>query len=232
MVELVREIKPPIIRYPGGNFVSGYHWEDGIGDRDSRPIRYDRAWNVWEPNDVGIDEFMVLCDLLDCEPYISVNAGNGTAAEAAAWVEYCNGAPNTVYGARRAANGYSEPYGIKYWGIGNESWGCGGNFTPEEYAAEYRRFATWAVPDYGVNLAFIASGPSGLDLDWTRRFFEALNERRSFNRMWGWALHHYTNAPNGEAVAFDDTAWYDLLSSADRMDSLITAQGDGCSGRS
>ena len=123
VLELIQALRPPIVRYPGGNFVSGYHWEDGIGDRDSRPIRFDYAWHVWESNDVGIDEFMQLCDLIGCEPYISVNAGNGTAAEAAAWVEYCNGAPNTVYGAKRAANGQPEPYGIRYWGIGNEMYG-------------------------------------------------------------------------------------------------------------
>ena len=143
VVELVREIKPPIIRYPGGNFVSGYRWEDGIGDRDRRPIRYDVAWNVWEPNDVGIDEFMVLCDLLDCEPYISVNAGDGSAAEAAAWVEYCNGAPNTVHGARRAANGHPEPYGVKYWGIGNEMYGNWqiGHCDPETFGRRHVAFA-------------------------------------------------------------------------------------------
>jgi alpha-L-arabinofuranosidase len=123
VVALCKELKVPVLRYPGGNFVSGYHWQDGIGDRDRRPIRYDYAWNVWETNDVGIDEFMVLRDLLDCEPYISVNAGNGTAAEAAAWVEYCNGAANTVYGTQRAANGHPTPYDIKYWGIGNEMYG-------------------------------------------------------------------------------------------------------------
>ena len=142
-----------------------------------------------------------------------------------AWVEYCNSpAGSTTLAQQRAAGGDREPFAVRYWGIGNESWGCGGNFKPEEYAAEYRRFATWAVPAYGVDLAFIGSGPSGGDLEWTRRCFRELADRRSFDRMWGWALHHYSSAPNGEAVAFDEPAWYDLLSSANRMESLITSQ--------
>jgi alpha-N-arabinofuranosidase len=237
IVEALRPIRPSVIRWPGGCFADSYDWRDGIGPRDSRP----RRTNFWidqralrelgnvpakyDTNHFGTNEFVRFCRLVDAQPYLAVNLRSLPARAFFEWLEYCNSpAGSTTLAEQREADGEREPFGVKYWGIGNESWGCGGNFTPEEYAAEYRRFATWAVPDYGVNLAFIGSGPSGRDLEWTRRFFRALNERRNLDRMWGWALHHYTNAPNGEAVAFDDTAWYDLLASANRMDSLIAAQ--------
>jgi alpha-N-arabinofuranosidase len=237
IVDALRPVRPSVIRWPGGCFADSYDWRDGVGPREQRP----RRTNFWidqqalrelgnvpakyDTNHFGTDEFIRFCRLVEAQPYLAVNLRSLPARVFFEWLEYCNSpAGSTTLAEQREAGGERKPFGVKYWGVGNESWGCGGNFTPEEYAAEYRRFATWAVPDYGVELAFIGSGPSGRDLEWTRRFFRALNERRSLNRMWGWGLHHYTNAPNGEAVSFDDTAWYDLLSSANRMDSLITAQ--------
>jgi alpha-N-arabinofuranosidase len=237
IVDALRPIRPSVVRWPGGCFADSYDWRDGIGPREQRP----RRTNFWidqralqqlgnvpakfDTNHFGTNEFIRFCRLVDAQPYLAVNVRSLPARAFFEWLEYCNSpAGSTTLAEQRAAAGEPEPFGVKYWGVGNESWGCGGNFTPEEYAAEYRRFATWAVPDYGFDLAFIGSGPSGRDLEWTRRFFRALDERRNLNRMWGWGLHHYTSAPNGEAVTFDDTAWYDLLSSANRMDSLITAQ--------
>ncbi|UCH62061.1 MAG: hypothetical protein JSU77_09650 [Fidelibacterota bacterium] len=150
VVEALGEIKPPNIRWPGGNFVSYYHWEDGIGDRDRRPPRpnYARSgvrgdgWQAreqWEPNDVGIDEFMELCRLTGARPYVAVNAGDGTPEEAAHLVEYCNGSTDTEYGAKRAANGRPEPYDVQLWGIGNESFGNwqGGHVDEETYARRH-----------------------------------------------------------------------------------------------
>jgi alpha-N-arabinofuranosidase len=138
------------------------------------------------------------------------------------WIEYCNApAGSTTWSDVRVAGGEKEPLGVRYWGVGNESWGCGGDFTPEEYAAEFRRYSTWAVPSYGEALSFIGAGPSGGDVDWTRRFFRALRERNAVGSMWGWALHHYCSA-GGEAVKYSDTDWYDLLASANRMEGLIT----------
>jgi len=237
LVEALRPIHPAVVRWPGGCFADSYDWQDGIGPRDRRPHRT----NFWgddphlralgdvpakyEPNQFGTHEFIHFCRLIGAAPYLAVNVRTLPARVFMAWVEYCNSpAGSTTLAQQRAAGGDREPFAVRYWGIGNESWGCGGNFTPEEYAAEYRRFATWAVPAYGVDLAFIGSGPSGGDLEWTRRCFRELADRRSFDRMWGWALHHYSSAPNGEAVAFDEPAWYDLLSSANRMESLITSQ--------
>ena len=237
LVEALRPIHPAVVRWPGGCFADSYDWQDGIGPRDRRP----RRTNFWsddphlralgdvpakyEPNQFGTNEFVRFCRLIGAAPYLAVNVRTLPARVFMEWVEYCNSpAGSTTLAQQRAAGGDREPFTVRYWGIGNESWGCGGNFTPEEYAAEYRRFATWAVPAYGVDLAFIGSGPSGGDLEWTRRFFRELAERRSFDRLWGWALHHYSSAPNGEALAFDDPAWYDLLGSANRMESLITSQ--------
>ena len=236
LVDALRPIHPGVVRWPGGCFADSYDWRDGVGPRERRP----RRGNFWmddphlralgdvpakyDPNQFGTNEFMRFCRLVAAQPYLAVNLRTLPARSFTEWLEYCNSpAGSTTLAEQRAAGGEREPFGVRYWGIGNESWGCGGNFTPEEYAAEYRRFATWAVPAYGVDLAFIGSGPNGGDLDWTRRFFREMAERRGFDRMWGWALHHYCSAPNGEAVAFDDTAWYDLLGSANRMESLITS---------
>lgn len=238
LVEALRAIKPSVIRWPGGCFADSYDWRDGVGPRERRP----RRTNFWaddpaleglgdvparyDPNTFGTSEFVRFCRLVGARPYLAANVRSLPPRAFVEWLEYCNApAGSTTWAGVRAAAGDREPFGVRYWGIGNEAWGCGGNFTPEEYAAEYRRFTTWAVPEYGVDLAFIGSGPNGGDLEWTRRCFGALAQRRGLDRMWGWALHHYSSASGagGDAVAFDERGWYDLLASADRMDSLITA---------
>jgi alpha-L-arabinofuranosidase len=123
VVEAAQGLHPALVRWPGGNFVSAYHWRDGIGPVDRRPTRVDPVWAALEPNDVGTDEFMALCRHLGTEPYLCVNIGSGTAEEAAGWVEYCNGPADSPMGALRAANGHPEPYGVRYWGVGNETFG-------------------------------------------------------------------------------------------------------------
>jgi alpha-N-arabinofuranosidase len=123
VVAVLKQLRSGVYRFPGGNFVSAHEWRDAIGDRDRRPPRMDPAWNAVQPNDVGTDEFLTLCRLLDVEPYITVNAGFGDAWSAAQLVEYTNGAATTPMGRRRAANGHRQPYGVKFWGIGNEAWG-------------------------------------------------------------------------------------------------------------
>ncbi|MBS7654849.1 alpha-N-arabinofuranosidase [Candidatus Bathyarchaeota archaeon] len=123
VLEAVRQLNCPIVRWPGGNFVSGYHWLDGIGPRDQRPRRYDMAWGQDEPNTFGTDEFVEWCRLVGAEPYIVVNAGNGTPEEAAQWVEYCNSTKNTYFAQLRRKYGHEEPYRVKVWGIGNELYG-------------------------------------------------------------------------------------------------------------
>jgi len=123
VLEVVKEIRPPIIRWPGGNFASGYHWEDGVGPREKRPVKYDLAWEAEEPNQFGTDEFIDFCREAGAEPYICVNAGSGTSEEAANWVEYCNRMGNSLYASKRVENGHSKPFNVKYWGIGNEVYG-------------------------------------------------------------------------------------------------------------
>jgi len=123
VIAALKQLHSGVYRFPGGNFVSNYDWRDAIGDRDKRPPRWDYAWNFVQPNDVGLDEFMTLCHLLDVEPYITVNAGLGDAQSAADLVEYANGARTTPMGRLRAEDGHPQPYGIKLWGIGNEMYG-------------------------------------------------------------------------------------------------------------
>lgn len=237
LVDALKVVRPSVIRWPGGCFADAYDWRDGVGPRDQRP----RRTNFWaddpnirslgnipqrfEPNTFGTNEFARFCRLVGAEAYFGANLRTLPAESFHQWVEYCNSpAGSTTLADLRAAGGEREPLGVRFWGIGNESWGCGGNFRPEEYAEEFRRFATWSVPQYGLRLRYIGAGPSGADYDWTRRFFGALAERRDVNLMWGWAMHHYCSAPNGDALHFDTTDWYELLSSANRMDGLITSQ--------
>lgn len=142
VIRFTRESRLPILRYPGGNFASGYHWKDGIGPMDKRKSTANRPWNMIEYNYMGTDEFMAFCQAAGTEPMICVNAGDGTPEEAAEWLEYCNGSVNTRYGALRAENGHPEPYNVVYWEIGNELYGDWqiGHCTPEEYAERYERF--------------------------------------------------------------------------------------------
>ena len=123
IIRLLKESRLPLLRWPGGNFVSGYHWADGVGPVETRPTKPNYAWGGVEPNTFGTDEFIAFCRAVGCVPMICVNGGDGTPAEAAAWIEYCNGATNTPMGTRRAAHGHPEPYGVKYWEVGNELWG-------------------------------------------------------------------------------------------------------------
>ncbi len=143
VIRFLKESRLPILRWPGGNFVSGYHWEDGVGPVDARPTRPNPAWAGVEPNLFGTDEFIAFCRDVGCEPLICLNAGDGTSEEAARWVEYCNGEADSEMGALRAANGHPRSHGVRYWEIGNELTGHHQiNWTtPAGYADRYREFA-------------------------------------------------------------------------------------------
>ena len=159
---LLRELAAPIYRWPGGNFVSGYDWRDGIGERDRRPPRTNPAWTGVEHNDFGMHEFIRFCRLVDAEPWITVNTGFGDAYSAAAQLEYCNGAPDSLWGGRRAKDGAAQPYGVKYWGIGNEMWGRWqlGYMALEQYVLKQN----WVVDkmrEVDPNIFCIASGNAG-----------------------------------------------------------------------
>jgi alpha-N-arabinofuranosidase len=247
LVDHMKRLPPAAIRWPGGCFADSYDWRDGVGPAPQRPTRTnfwvdersmlkrpDGPWKQ-DPNTFGTTEFMRFCRLAGGHPYLAANLRSLPARDFYHWIEYCN-APagaNTLANLRAAA-GDREPYNVRFWGIGNESWGCGGEFTPEEYATEYRRYAAW-VPRFGVDVSFVGSGPNGADLGWTRRFFTRLLEKGEgqLNRLWGWGLHHYswntsrgaTNdwyAGKGDAVTFTTDEWYELLSEGDRMDGLIS----------
>lgn len=145
VLEAVKRIKVSILRWPGGNFVSNYHWEDGIGPKNQRPTRFDLAWQKEETNRFGTDEFIEYCREIGAEPYICVNMGTGTLDEALHWLEYCNGKGNTHYAQLRRIYGHSEPYSVKFWGIGNEMYGEWqvGNMTADEYARAANEYAKW-----------------------------------------------------------------------------------------
>lgn len=244
LVEALRRLKPPVIRWPGGCFADSYSWRDGVGPRAKRP-RHVSFWagaewpkpppdgpSKYETNAFGTDDFMRFCRLVGAQPYLAVNVRSGSPRDFMDWVEYCNGpAGSTTPADLRVAGGERAPFGVRYWGIGNESWGCGGNFTPEEYASEFRRFIEW-VPQLGRPLSFIAAGPSDGDVDWTRRFFAKIAERHGTSRVWGYSLHHYAwnvsggrttdwAKAKGDAIKYPDEEWYELLREADRTEEFI-----------
>src|ERR1035441_4975556 len=159
IVSALKQLRSGVYRFPGGNFVSAHEWRDAIGDIDKRPPVLDPAWNAVQPNDVGTDEFMVLCRLLDVEPYITVNAGFGDAWSAAEYVEYANGAAATPMGKLRAANGHPQPYGAKFWGIGNEMWGdwSWGVMPLAQFELKHNMFAR-AMRKVDPTIKLIASG--------------------------------------------------------------------------
>lgn len=244
LVEEMRKIQPPIVRFPGGCFADSYDWRDGVGPVDKRPRRTNfwaggetpaaPAAHRYDPNRFGTNEFAEFCRLLGAQPYLAANLRSLPAEEFYRWIEYCNSpAGSTTLADERAAAGFKDPFNVRYWGVGNEAWGCGGNFMPDTYASEFRRFATW-VPGYGLELAFIGSGPNGADWEWTRGFFEAMvrKGREQLRDVYGWALHHYAwnlsrgktqdwVKGKGDALNFDPVDWYELLHEGDRMESLI-----------
>jgi alpha-N-arabinofuranosidase len=222
LIEHVRRLGRVVVRWPGGCFADKYHWRDGIGPREKRPRRFGRWKEVTEPNHFGTHEFMRFCRLCNVAPYFAANVGTGSAEEFQNWVEYCNApAGATTLADERVQNGDEKPFGVRYWGVGNESWGCGGKFTPEDYCREYRKFTEW-VPGYRVPLYLIAAGPDGNNLDWTRRFFKKWTD---FTRapISGWAPHYYCGT-TGHALKFTDDQWYEQLDKANRMEKLITDQ--------
>lgn len=222
LVDHMKRINPPIIRWPGGCFADRYHWADGIGPRQNRPKRYGRWNDATESNAFGTHEFIEFCRLIGAEPYIVGNVGTGTAEEFQQWIEYCNApADSTSLAELREKNGSRGPFNVKFWGVGNESWGCGGNFTPEDYCAEYRKFTTW-LPTYGKELRLIACGPSGNDTEWTRRFFAKYSDY-SPAPIHGWAPHYYCGTA-GSALEFNENQWYELLARAAEMEKLIEDQ--------
>jgi alpha-N-arabinofuranosidase len=229
-VDDMKRLGAPNLRWPGGCFADGYHWRDGIGKSSSRP----KTYNFWqrrmppgmdatESNQFGIHQFMQLCRLIGAEPYVAANVGSGTPAEFHDWVSYCNAPAGTLTLAdERAANGDSKPFDVRYWGVGNESWGCGGTMRPQEYAALYRQFTT-QFPNYQEPF-LVATGPRGHsadgDIGWTTGFFEGM---RGYTPPDGFSLHFYTDLRPTTLKAGDFKAleWYEVLRRGARLNQVI-----------
>ena len=222
IVEALKHIKIPVLRWPGGCFADEYHWKDGIGPKEKRKKMINTHWGgVIEDNSFGTHEFFDLCEQVGCEPYINGNMGSGTIQEMSEWVEYMTFGGVSPMSALRAENGREKPWKLKYFGVGNENWGCGGNMHPEHYANEYRRYQTYLRNYDGNTLFKIACGPNDANYKWT----EVLMANFACG-MNGLALHYYT-IPNtwekkGSALDFDDDYYYMTLKRALFMDEIVT----------
>lgn len=231
VIDALRAIKAPVIRWPGGCFADSYDWRDGLGPTSARKRR-PNFWGNSDSNTFGTQEFMRLCDLAGAKPYLAANLRSLPAKDFYEWVEYSNAPEGSSEGAiLRARDGHAAPFNVRYWGVGNESWGCGGNFLPEDYASEFRRFTAW-TPQFGGKLAFIASGPSDFDVDWTRRLMRSMHEKRAIGNIFGLSTHYYTwnlsggkttdwDQGKGDALRFGDFEWYELLAQGSLMEKVI-----------
>jgi alpha-N-arabinofuranosidase len=212
VVEALRKIQIPVLRWPGGCFADEYHWKEGIGPRESRPAMINTHWGrVKETNAFGTHEFLDLCEQLGCEAYIAGNVGSGTVEEMQDWVEYMTFAGDSEMANLRRANGRDKPWRVKYFGVGNENWGCGGNMTAEYYADLYNRFQTY-VRSYSRNrIVKIACGPGSVNYHWMTVVMERCNRR-----MGAISLHHYVRGSGNwtrkkSATKFDEKEWFALM---------------------
>jgi len=237
-IDSMRAIKAPLLRWPGGCFADSYDWRDGLGAAAKRPARTG-FWGQQDPNQFGLHEFMHVCRAIGCKPYLAADLRSLPARDFYQEIEYCNApaglvpsnsaAPATAdaLAAQRAANGDPEPFNVDMWGVGNESWGCGGNLLPEEYAAMFRRFTAW-TPSYGKTpLRFVAVGGNGDDVDWTRRLFKSLYANAERRNLFGLSVHYYTSGSAtefaaGDALKYNTDEFYDLLTRASIMERIVT----------
>jgi len=229
-VEALREIRMPNIRWPGGCFADAYHWRNGIGPRERRPRMRNDTWGQIETNAFGTHEFLDLCALTGAAPVICGNLGSGTVQEMRDWVEYLNAPTGTVLADERAANGHPSPFGVRYWGVGNESWGCGGLMRAEYYADEFRRYATYLGNYEKSQLFRIATGPGVDDYHWTEVMMrECAAPRFNPGIMDGLSLHYYMNGgvPPAKtqrtlhATDFGAAEWRTVMAHAWYIDELI-----------
>jgi len=223
VVEALKRTEIPVLRWPGGCFADEYHWKDGIGAPEARPSMVNTHWGmVTENNHFGTHEFMDLCDQLGCEPYICGNVGSGTVREMQEWVEYITFAGQSPMADLRRKNGREQPWRVKYWGMGNENWGCGGRMRPEYYADLYRRYQTYLRNFSGNELFKIACGAPGPCYRWTEVLM-----REAAETMDGLSLHYYTRlrrhpADRGSATEFGEAEWFAILQKALFMEELVS----------
>ncbi len=224
VIDALKKLKVPVLRWPGGCFADTYHWKDGIGAKDKRPSMLNVWWgNVKEDNSFGTNEFLNMCEVLGAEPYLSGNVGSGTPQELADWVQYAihpnNSSPMTDL---RKQNGRANPWHVKYWGIGNEAWGCGGNMKPEYYANIYRQYVTFMTNGNPKERIFrIASGASDADYNWT----EVLMRDIPHNMLDAVGVHHYSVIDWGKkssATGFSEEDYYTTMQRALQMEELVS----------
>lgn len=219
----LREIKVPNLRWPGGCFADTYHWKDGIGPQQKRASIVNTHWGgVTEDNSFGTHEFMKLTELLGCDAYINGNVGSGTVREMAEWVEYLTSGSDSPMTRLRKENGREEPWKVKYFAIGNENWGCGGNMTDEYYANVMRQFSTY-LNNYGENRLYrVACGPSDYNVSWTETLMKDPATRARFQ---GLSIHYYSLVDGwnnkGPATGFTEKEWFQTLRANLQMDQII-----------
>lgn len=221
VLHALQELKVPVLRWPGGCFADEYHWMDGIGPKAKRPKMVNNNWGgTIEDNSFGTHEFLNLCELLGCEPYISGNVGSGTVEELAKWVEYMTSDGDSPMANLRRQNGREKAWNVKYLGVGNESWGCGGSMRPEYYADLYRRYSTYCRNYDGHQLFKVASGASDYDYNWTQVLMERVG-----HRMHGLSLHYYTvsgwSGSKGAATQFSDEDYYWTLGKCREIEDVL-----------
>ncbi len=225
VVEALKEIQIPVLRWPGGCFADTYHWKDGIGPKKDRPSIVNVFWGgVTEDNSFGTHEFLNLCEILGAEPYISLNVGSGTVQEAMEWVEYMTSSNISPMTELRKKNGREDPWNVKFFGIGNESWGCGGDMTPEYYANLFRRYASYAK---GAEYK-IACGANAGDYNWTEQVMKITRDKQHL--MQGLSLHYYTLpydwSKKGSATDFVEKEWFTTLKKTEHMQDLINGHSE------
>ncbi len=237
VVDALKEMQIPVLRWPGGCFADEYHWKDGIGPKESRKKMINTHWGgVVEDNSFGTHEFFELCEQLGCKTYVNGNVGSGTVQEMSEWVEYITFEGVSPMADLRKKNGHEKPWKIDYFGVGNENWGCGGNMTPDYYANLYRRYQTYVRHyDHTAPIQKICCGANAGDYYWTEGvlktcFAPPQPGGQATGHMNGLSLHYYTvPGPDwdhkGSATDFDETRWYDTLAKAYFMKELVERHG-------
>ncbi len=232
VVDALKELKIPVLRWPGGCFADEYHWRDGIGPKNERAKMINTHWGgVVEDNSFGTHEYFELCEQLGCKTYINGNLGSGTVREMSEWVEYMTFPGTSPLSELRKKNGRELPFQVDYFGVGNENWGCGGSMLPEYYANEYRRYQTYIRKHNQEHpIQKICCGPGGDDYQWTKKVLETLYAGGQGQvKPDGLSLHHYTIPGDwghkGSATDFTEQEYYRTLQSAMHMEELIRRHG-------
>lgn len=223
IIKALKELKVPVLRWPGGCFADTYHWKDGIGSKDDRPTMVNQWWGgVTEDNSFGTHDFLNMCERIGAEPYLAANAGSGEVREMADWVQYVNHDGTSPMADLRRENGRDKPWHVKYWGVGNEMWGCGGHMTPEYYANIYKQYATFMTDWSNTNSLFrIASGANVSDYHWTEVMMREIPE----DLIEGVALHSYSFVTwnnKGSATDFNEQQYFSTMQTALNMENLVT----------